>query len=140
MKILKHTVIPDREIRFIFSRSRGPGGQNVNKVNTKATAIFDVMASKGLSVAQKERIKKKLSSRLSRNGILVVSSDRFRSQKANREDALKRIASILEEALKERPKRKRTTVSASAKERRLREKKHRSRIKKARKKDFLKEW
>ncbi len=140
MKILKHTVIPDREIRFIFSRSRGPGGQNVNKVNTKATAIFDVMASKGLSVAQKERIKKKLSSRLSRNGILVVSSDRFRSQKANREDALKRIASILKEALKERPKRKRTTVSASAKERRLREKKHRSRIKKARKKDFLKEW
>ena len=128
--------IPDNEIRFIFSRSSGPGGQNVNKVNTKATVKFDIMASNALNPEQKERIRKRLSSRISRNGILTVSPDRFRSQQANRKDALERLSRLLSEALRVKPKRKKTSVPKAAKERRLREKRHRGEIKKTRRKDY----
>ncbi len=128
--------IPDNEIRFIFSRSSGPGGQNVNKVNTKATVKFDIMASKALGLEQKERIRKRLSGRISRNGILTVSSDRFRSQQANRKDALDRLSRLLSEALRVKPKRKKTSIPKAAKERRLREKRHRGEIKKTRRKDY----
>ncbi len=140
VKITKKLEIPDEEIRFTFSRSSGPGGQNVNKVNTKATLRFDINSSKGLTPEQKKVLKRRLHNRISQNGVLTVSSDRFRSQRANREEALRRFAELLNQALKPRPKRKKTSVPRAARERRLREKKHRSRIKAARRKDISGEW
>ncbi len=140
VKITKKLEIPDEEIRFTFSRSSGPGGQNVNKVNTKATLRFDINSTKGLTPEQKKVLKRRLNNRISQNGVLTVSSDRFRSQRANREEALRRFVELLNQALKPRPKRKKTSVPRAARERRLREKKHRSRIKAARRKDLSGEW
>ena len=140
VKIRNGPEILERELRFTFSRSSGPGGQNVNKVNTRATLRFDVDASKGLSEEQKARIKRRLASRISRNGILMVTAGSHRTQKANRDAAVKRFSRLIASALKERVPRKKTSVSRAAKEKRLREKKHRSRIKQARAKRFNSDW
>ena len=140
IRINKDLVIPEREIRFKFSRSGGPGGQNVNKVNTRVTLRFNVDASESLTEEQKALIKKRLSSRISRNGILMVTADLHRTQKANRDAALKRFSQLMATALKKAIPRKKTHVGRAARERRLREKRHRSMIKKARRKSFESDW
>ncbi len=132
IRINKDLVIPEKEIKFSFARSRGPGGQNVNKVNTKVVLRFDVNGSKALSTAQKKRLRQKMASRISRNGVLVLSASSQRSQHANRQAVVRRFAELLSEALKEKPPRKKTKVSKAAKERRLKEKKHLSALKKMR--------
>ncbi len=140
VKISKRFNIPDHEIHFTFSRSSGPGGQNVNKVNTKATLRFNLEATRAFPQEVKKKLRRRLSSRINQKGVITLSSDRFRSQRANREDVLQRFIRLLEEGLKEKPVRKKTTISQAAKERRLRQKHHRAKIKKARKKDFLNDW
>ncbi len=132
MEINKDLVIPEKEIKFSFARSGGPGGQNVNKVNTKVVLRFDVNGSKALSTAQKKRLRQKMASRISRNGVLVLSASSQRSQHANRQAVVRLFAKLLSEALKEKPPRKKTKVSKAAKERRLKEKKHLSALKKMR--------
>ncbi len=140
IRINNNLEIPEREIRFTFSRSSGPGGQNVNKVSTRATLRFDVNGSRSLTEEQKAMVRRKLASRISRNGVLMVSADSHRTQKANRYAALKRFSELIAWALKKRIPRKRTRVSRAARERRLRKKKHRSMIKKARSKRFDRDW
>lgn len=132
--------IPERELRFTFSRSSGPGGQNVNKVSTKVTLRFDINRTRGLSDEQKARIKRRLASRISRNGVLRVTAGYHRTQKANREAAVKRFSQLLASALATNPPRKRTGISRAAKERRLKAKRHRSRIKQARSKRIEPDW
>ncbi len=132
--------IPERELRFTFSRSSGPGGQNVNKVNTRVTLNFDLDGSKSLTEEEKIRIRKSLASRISQNGVLKVTAGYHRSQKANREAAIKRFSQLMEWALSEKKPRKRTKLPRAAKERRLREKRHRSRIKQYRKRDLWDGW
>ncbi|MHC5060173.1 MAG: alternative ribosome rescue aminoacyl-tRNA hydrolase ArfB [Planctomycetota bacterium] len=119
------------EDEFIFraSRSRGPGGQNVNKVNTRITLFFDVANCPGLSENQKRRILKQLKTRIDKNGVLRVASQRHRTQKANRQAAQQRLVELLAAALTKKPIRKKTRVPASAVRRRLEEKKQRSRLK-----------
>lgn len=124
-----HLSLPDDEIRFTFSRSGGPGGQNVNKVNTRATLWFDVVGSPTLSENQKERILRRLGNRISNDGVLQVVSMQFRTQKANRDDALRRFTALLAAALLEQPKRGKTRIPRRAKEARLKTKKKRSRLK-----------
>jgi len=124
--------IPKREIRFTFSRSSDPGGQNVNKVSTRASLLFDVDRSLSLSLEHKARIRNRLTSRIRHKGILRITAGNQRSQKANRDAALKCFVRLLASALREKPPRKKTTVSKAAKEKRLQGKKHRSRIKQAR--------
>ncbi len=140
LKINSKICIPQKEIRLTYSRSSGPGGQNVNKLNTKATLRFDINKSRAFDLEEKKRIKKRLAARITRNGILTLWSDRFRSQKANRKDVLEKFADLLQWALRERPARKKTAPSKAAKEKRLAEKRHRSKIKQARKKDLIKDW
>jgi ribosome-associated protein len=127
--------IPEGEVRFTFSRSGGPGGQNVNKLNTRATLWFDINASESLTGRQRELIRARLANRINEAGILSVSSSSHRTQKANREDALRRFQDLLAGATRERRHRKRTKVPRRAREKRLREKKHRSRIKELRSKN-----
>jgi ribosome-associated protein len=111
--------IPDDELRFSASRSGGPGGQNVNKVNSKALIEFDVRASSSLSDEQKDRILVRLANRITNDGILQVTSQQYRTQSANREAAIAKFATLIADALRQQKKRRRTKPSAAAREKRL---------------------
>lgn len=126
------TQIDESELSFKASRSSGPGGQNVNKLNTRMTLRFDVAGSASLSDEQKRRVRSALSTRIDKQGVLRVVSQRFRSQEGNRQAAIERFVQLVGEALAPRPVRKKTKVPRAARERRLAEKKHRSRIKQQR--------
>lgn len=134
VRINRRLEIPDGELSFTFSRSSGPGGQNVNKVNTRVTLLFDVAGSPSLSEGQRSRIMSRLTSRINREGILRISSQRHRSQSANREAAVSKFADLLGEALRPARKRKKTKVPVRAKKKRLEEKRKRSRLKRTRRK------
>jgi ribosome-associated protein len=121
--------IREDELIFRASRSGGPGGQNVNKVNTRITLFFDVSNCESFSDVQKQRILSRLSTRADKNGLIRVVSQRFRTQKANRRAAVERLQQLLTEALKTRPVRKKTRVPYAAKKRRLEEKRRRSLLK-----------
>ena len=124
--------IPEGEVWFTASRSGGPGGQNVNKVNSRVTLWFDVAASPSLSAEQKRRILTRLATRVSGEGVLRVVSQNHRSQAANREAAVNRLARLLREALEPVKLRWETRVPRAAKRLRLEEKKRRARIKRDR--------
>ena len=124
--------IPENELEFAVSRSGGPGGQNVNKVSTRVTLRFNVHASQVLNSDQRRRIHSRLASRISKEGILQVTSQRTRSQELNRADALERFAELLREALHRETPRIPTRVSRAAKIKRVEEKKKRTKVKVAR--------
>jgi len=124
--------IPESELRFRASRSSGPGGQNVNKVNSRITIEFDLDGSPSLSDEQKAKIREKLAARISTEGILQVSSQKFRTQRGNRDEAIAQFARLLRAALHEKPRRKKTKVSKAAKQRRLDDKKARAQLKRDR--------
>jgi ribosome-associated protein len=121
--------IPEREIVYTFSPSSKPGGQNVNKVSTRVTLVFDVSGSSVLSDEQRRCILDRLRSRVTKDGLLRVVSQKFRSQGTNREAARIRFADLVRDALATPRRRKKTGIPTEAKEHRLREKKKRSRIK-----------
>ena len=110
------------ELRFETARSSGPGGQHVNKTETKVTLVFDVDASTSLSEEQRDLLRRRLASRLSKDGELRLSSQRSRSQRANREDVVERFADLLRTTLMPVPERKATRVPATAKRQRREEK------------------
>lgn len=126
--------IPESELEFIASRSGGPGGQNVNKVSSRVTLRFDLGRSSALSEEQRQRIRAKLSSRINKEGVLQVTSQRTRSQDLNRDDALERFAELLRAALREEKKRLKTRATRASQEERLREKKRRRVVKELRSK------
>jgi len=132
IEVTGNTFINADELVFKVSRSSGPGGQNINKVNTRVTLFFDVANCGSLSDWQKRRILTRLATRADKNGVLRVASQKFRTQRANRNAAVERLQELLAGALKTRPIRKKSKVSYSAKQRRLEEKKRRSMLKRQR--------
>jgi ribosome-associated protein len=128
--------IPADEISFTASRSGGPGGQNVNKVSSRVTLLFDMAGSPSLTPEQKDRLRARLSSRLSGEGILRVVCQKHRSQHANRLEAAERFALILREALAETPPRRKTRTPKSVTRRRLETKRLRGGLKQARRRPF----
>lgn len=124
-------VVPAQLLRAVTSRSGGPGGQNVNKVETRVTIEADV-DTLPLDDLQKERVRTTLRGRISRAGVLRITSQAERSQLANRDRALARMEELLRDALEEREPRKATRVSRAQKQRRVEEKKRRSETKKLR--------
>jgi ribosome-associated protein len=124
--------ISDRDLVFKFSRSSGPGGQNVNKVNSRAVLLFDVANCTSFSEVQKERIFKHLASRANRDGVISIVSQQYRTQKGNRDAAVERLKELLKEALKEKRLRKKTVVPGRIRQKRLVEKRKRSILKKQR--------
>ncbi|HET9208991.1 MAG TPA: alternative ribosome rescue aminoacyl-tRNA hydrolase ArfB [Thermoanaerobaculia bacterium] len=124
--------IPDEEVTFATSRSGGPGGQNVNKLETRVTLRFDLQGSVTLSEEQKARLGERLATRITRAGFLQVTSQKHRTQAENREAAVERFAELLREGLHEEAPRKKTKVSKAAKRRRIEAKRQRGQRKKER--------
>jgi ribosome-associated protein len=123
--------IPEDEVTFATSRSGGPGGQNVNKLETRVTARFD-LASPSLDEEQRSRLRQRLATRISRAGVLQVTAQRHRTQAANREAALARLVELLREALTDRIPRRPTRPGRAARARRLAGKRRRSERKRER--------
>jgi ribosome-associated protein len=118
--------IDDDELSFEFARSSGPGGQNVNKVETKVRLLFDLQRSRSLDSKQRAAIEEKLATRITKAGLLHVTSQRHRSREANRKATVDRFVDLLAEALEEEAPRVRTRVPKAAKKRRLESKRRRS--------------
>lgn len=128
--------IPDLSTEFQFqtSRSSGPGGQNVNKVNSKVELRFDVQNSSLLSDEQKEILLVKLSPKISSEGILSIVSQRDRSQLANKEDAIRKFYILISKALKPVKRRRSTSPTKGSVEKRLTGKRIKAEIKQNRSK------
>lgn len=132
IEINDHVSIPRAELEFSVSRSAGPGGQHVNKVSSRVSLHFDLEASVSLSDAQKERIRQRLSTRITRAGVFQLHCQAHRSQAQNRELAVERFAELLREALHRDKPRRKTRVSKTAKQRRMEDKRRRGAVKRTR--------
>ena len=121
-----------REIEESFIRSPGPGGQNVNKVATAVQLRFDLRRSPSLPEEVRARAERLAGRRLTKDGVVVITAARFRSQERNREDALARLVALLREAARPPTPRKATRPSAGAKRRRRDDKTRRGAVKKLR--------
>lgn len=133
LRVGRGVVIPAAELRFRFSRSGGPGGQNVNKRATRAELVFDLASSGSLTPDQKRRASRALSSRLDSRGRVRVTAQASRTQAQNRAQALEALRDLLADALRPPPRPRRPTApTKAARERRLAAKKARSEIKRRR--------
>ena len=115
-----------QELIFTTSRSSGPGGQNVNKVNSKVTLRLDVLQSTVLTQEQKEIVLKKIGSRLTKEGSLLLTAQDKRSQLQNKEEALQKLDQLFIKIFTPRKARKPTKPSKAAKHARIQDKKQRS--------------
>lgn len=111
--------VEDSELEENFVRASGPGGQNVNKLSSAVQLRFNLLASPSLSQKVKQRAARLAGRRLTREGVVVILAQRFRTQERNRADARERLATLLRQAADPPPIRRPTKVPAAAKRRRL---------------------
>jgi ribosome-associated protein len=135
LRVTRSVVVPEKELRWRFSRSSGPGGQSVNTADSRVQLSLDVTTTTALGPVQRARALQRLKDRLV-DGVLTVTAREERSQLRNREIALERLAEILAEAIAPPPRRRRPTKPGrSAVERRIAAKKRRAKTKKLRRVD-----
>ena len=132
LEITPNLTIPDDELVERFVRASGPGGQNVNKVATAVELRFDAAGSPSLDEPLRARLLARRDRRITAEGVVVISAQRFRTQERNREDARERLAALIVAAMHVPKKRIATKPSRGAKERRLGAKRERSSIKSGR--------
>ena len=111
--------IPYHELDFSFVRSSGPGGQNVNKVNSKAVLRWRIVDSPSLPILGRTQILERLAPKITQEGDLIIMSDRFRDQKMNKDDCIAKLNELLEWASHTPKNRKKTKPTRSAKRRTL---------------------
>jgi len=129
IRVRRGIVIDDSEITWEFIRSSGPGGQNVNKVATAVRLRFDIRRSVSLPAEVRDRLLRLAGKRVGQSGVLTILARRYRTQEANRRDALRRLAALVELASERPKKRRRTKPSAASHEQRLEGKRLRARTK-----------
>ena len=122
----------EREVNFSFARSSGPGGQNVNKVNSKAILAWDYQASQLISAHAKDRFPEIFEERISNDGIITISSDSFRDQSMNKSSCLEKLIKMIESAEFVPKKRRKTKPTRSSVEKRLNAKRSHSEKKNSR--------
>lgn len=126
----------DNEIQLEYIRASGPGGQNVNKVATAVQLRFDVVHSPSLGSDLKGRLIRLAGKRINSEGVLILEAKRFRTQEANREDALAKFYELIKKASEKPKTRHKTKPTKASKEERIKEKKKRGEVKKLRKARF----
>lgn len=132
IEVNRSVVIPGWELWMTTSTSGGPGGQHANKAETRVTLHWDLAGTTALTDTQKARVKKRLASHVNDDGVLQVSCGDTRSQHRNRKLAREQMARLVRKGIKRPRRRKKTRPSRASKRRRLRNKRHRGRIKKLR--------
>jgi ribosome-associated protein len=124
--------IPFSELECSYCRSTGPGGQNVNKVNSKCVLRWDLLNSSGIPPAARSRFQAQFANHLTNDGVLVMSSDRFRDQRRNFEDCIEKLTAMLEKIAVPPKPRTRTRPTRGSVRRRRQDKEANSVVKKAR--------
>ena len=132
IEIMDGLRIPDDEVSFLFARSGGPGGQNVNKVSTRVELLFDIGASRSLDAGEKSILRAALRNRIGSGGVLRIRSDASRSQWKNRQDALRKFTDLLARALQPVKKRASSRPTRASRAERLAAKKRTGVLKRSR--------
>ena len=123
LSINKNIGIKENELTFNFIRSSGPGGQNVNKVSTAVQLRFNISSSESLTEDVKTRLKSIAGRKVTKDGVLIIEAKRFRTQEANRQDAISRLIELIDKASRKKKRRIKTNPTTGSNLRRIESKK-----------------
>jgi len=132
ISIIPHISLDESELEFSFVRSSGPGGQNVNKVATAVQLRFDVARSPSLPDDVRARLIARAGSKLTRDGVLILTARRFRTQERNRADVIERLVELIRAAATPPKRRRKTKPTRASKQQRVERKRRRSSTKRLR--------